>query len=201
MNMKRVLIPLMLVFLVAGCGGEKYLEEKTVLTAATKAMEAFASSMESADSPQVVAQALGTFSGAIENVLPGMKKMSARLDNQCGGACLDMFIEVRAQQGSIWLELDTGNSGPLLLAPRALKQLGLNCGTEGKELGGSAESDGSEASLCEITLDFVGLGPVTVIAKQQEMIYDGVINADTIRKLLLTMDLQTGEVWGAVREP
>ncbi|UCF77820.1 MAG: aspartyl protease family protein [Candidatus Eiseniibacteriota bacterium] len=124
-----------------------------------------------------------------------MKQMSARLDNQCGGSCLDVFIEVRAERGSIWLELDTGNSGHLLLAPHACRQLGL-------ERDENDEKPGEDPSLLgEVVLDFVGLGPIPVVAKEQEMIYDGLINAATIRKLLLTMDLRTGEIWGKVREP
>jgi hypothetical protein len=38
-------------------------------------MESFASSIESADTPLRVAQALGSFSTAIEKVMPAMKKM------------------------------------------------------------------------------------------------------------------------------
>jgi predicted aspartyl protease len=130
----------------------------------------------------------------------GMKPMSARLDNQCGGACLDIFVEVKARTGSIWLEFDTGNSGPLLLAPHALRQLGLSSEADKEESSVSAENESSEAATFETTLDFVGLGPITVTARQQEMIYDGVINADTIRKLLVTMNLETGEMWGTVKE-
>ncbi len=132
---------------------------------------------------------------SLKERIAGMKSLSARLNNQCGGACVDLFVEVRTQRGSIWLGLDTGNSGPVLLAPHACKQLGLDC--EMNEEG----SDDRGASLGEITLDFVGLGPIQVTAKMTDMIYDGLINADTVRKLVLTMDLRTGEVWGTVREP
>ncbi|KPJ61551.1 MAG: hypothetical protein AMJ46_00040 [Latescibacteria bacterium DG_63] len=129
-----------------------------------------------------------------------MKKMSARLNHQCGGSGLDIFIEVRAREGSLWLELDTGNVGSLLLAPHACRQLGVSRETSGEESRASTGPGGSEVPSFEITLDFVGLGPVRVDAKQQEMIYDGVINADTVRRLLLTMDIRTGQVWGKVRE-
>ena len=41
----------------------------------------------------------------------------------------------------------------------------------------------------------------TATAKMTDMIRDGLINADALRKLVLTMDLRTGEVWGMIREP
>jgi len=59
---------------VAGCGGAKYAEEKTLMTTLTKAMEAFTSTMQSAETPDAVAGALGALTGQLEKVMPKMQE-------------------------------------------------------------------------------------------------------------------------------
>lgn len=67
---------LVLLALVAGCGGAKYAEEKTVLTAVTKAMETFTSAIGTVDTPDGLASILGTFSSQLEKFVPQMKSMT-----------------------------------------------------------------------------------------------------------------------------
>jgi hypothetical protein len=64
------------VLLVAGCSGGKYAEEKTVMSAATKAMETLNSSMTSAGTPEEVAKVVNTFTGSLEKVLPKLKELT-----------------------------------------------------------------------------------------------------------------------------
>lgn len=59
---------------VAGCGGAKFAEEKTLMTTVTKAMEAFTAAMNSAETPDAAAGALGVLTGQLEKVLPAMTK-------------------------------------------------------------------------------------------------------------------------------
>jgi polyhydroxyalkanoate synthesis regulator protein len=68
---------LILLAFAAGCGGAKFTEEKTVLTAISSAMETFANSVNSAETPDALAGILGTFSGQLEKFLPQMKKITA----------------------------------------------------------------------------------------------------------------------------
>jgi len=76
MNAKRILVLVLALILVAGCGAGKYAEEKTLLTTVTKAMESFNAAIGSAGVPEDVAKALGSFSGAIEKVLPKMQELT-----------------------------------------------------------------------------------------------------------------------------
>lgn len=59
---------------VAGCGGAKYAEEKTLMTTLTKAMEAFTGAMNSAETPDAVAGALAALTGQLEKVMPKMQE-------------------------------------------------------------------------------------------------------------------------------
>ncbi|MCP4545185.1 MAG: hypothetical protein GY835_01815 [bacterium] len=119
--------------------------------------------------------------------IASMSEMKIRFSRQGGGSTLDILVAAATPNGEIWLELDNSNIGPLLLAPHALVQAGL------KRVADPTMWVG------ETTLDFVGLGPIDVQAEEHEMIYDGLINAATIEKLILTMDLQNGRMWGGKR--
>lgn len=79
--------------------------------------------------------------------------------------------------------LDTGNTNKLLLAPHAQQQLGI-------ELDKSKEKTAKN-----ISLDLIGYGIFEAEAREREMIYDGMLNYDTIAKMLITMDLRTGKSW------
>ncbi|MFC2157066.1 hypothetical protein ACFLT9_04445 [Acidobacteriota bacterium] len=120
-----------------------------------------------------------------------MKPASMRINHQTGGWGLDIFIEVAAQQGSLWLEMDTGNMGEVLLTPHALKQLGLNS----PQLGETAETEDSD--VFETALNLIGFGPIDVEARTTDLIYDGALNAPTIEKLVLTIDLRNKLMWAA----
>lgn len=111
-----------------------------------------------------------------------LRAMEVRPEMQAGGATLDLFVAVDTPKGKIWLELDSGNTGPVHLAPHAMAQLGL-----------------TPAALAhgKIDLDFAGLGRIAVTAAQKDCIYDGLLNADTIAALTLTIDLRSLRMWGA----
>jgi len=78
MLQKRLILVLLAALLImTGCGGGKYAKEETVLNSLTKAMEAFTASINSADTPEAVTQALGLFTGTLEKYLPQMKTLAA----------------------------------------------------------------------------------------------------------------------------
>lgn len=110
-----------------------------------------------------------------------MFPLNARYAHQAGGASLDPFIEVRAETGNLWLELDSGNISRTLLAPHAMEQLGL-------------------ASLEDqmLALDIVGLGPVPLeVRLKEDCIYDGVLSAELFEGHVLTFDAPNGRLWAA----
>jgi hypothetical protein len=115
--------------------------------------------------------------------ISGMKPLSVRLSRQGGGASIDLFVEVEAKTGTIWLELDSGNNGPVLLSKHAVTQLGL---------------DTAQNNL-SVTLNIIGLGPVKNAAVVSDTIYDGLLNAKFLNETVLTMDLSAGKAWAKLR--
>lgn len=113
-------------------------------------------------------------------------RLAIRLARQAGGAGLDLFVAADTPQGRIWLEWDSGNSGPVRLAPHTARQLGWEL---------SAETSSPRQ------LDVVGLGPVAIEALAKEMIYDGLLNNRFVRDFVWTLDLERGELWAKRRAP
>lgn len=77
MNTKRIWVLALALILVAGCGGGKFAEEKTLLSTVTKAMDSFNAAIGSAGAPEDVTKALGSLTGALETVLPKMKEITS----------------------------------------------------------------------------------------------------------------------------
>lgn len=113
-----------------------------------------------------------------------LRPLSVRLSRQGGGAAMDLFLEVASPGGSLWLELDSGNAGPVLLSPHALAQLGVTLSGEGPQ---------------RVALDVGGLGPMPVDAVARELIYDGLLNAKFLESVVLTVDLRSARAWAARR--
>jgi hypothetical protein len=120
-----------------------------------------------------------------------MHELTVRAGRQAGGAGLDLFVAVNLPHGRLWLEFDSGNAGPLRLAPHAIAQLDIEL---------TAENPDAPAP---IELDFDGLGPTPVQAIRSEMIYDGLANARLFQEHVVTFDLRSGKprAWIAKRAP
>lgn len=112
--------------------------------------------------------------------LEGASELRMREAHQAAGASLDVFLAVAAEEGPLWFELDSGNAGPVLLAPHAAEELGLDLST-------------TEPRTVTLTLE--GYGPVTVEALEKDMIYDGLFNAAFLETVTLTLDLLNERAW------
>lgn len=112
--------------------------------------------------------------------LTSMQPLSVRTSRQAGGAALDLFLEIEAVQGSVWLELDSGNNGPVLLSPHALVQLGL---------------PESGPAVRDVPLHVRGLGPISMQVAVKPMIYDGLLNAAFLDSVVLAVDLRSEQAW------
>jgi predicted aspartyl protease len=130
--------------------------------------------------------AFETEAGLPDRVLQ-MTPVRARFGRQAGGAALDLFLEVKAPGGNLWMEVDSGNTGPVLLAPHALQQLGIT------------EADSSRSWQGQCTLDFGGDCALVVEAARKDLIYDGVLNLHTLKTLVMTIDFPGERVWLARR--
>ena len=108
-----------------------------------------------------------------------MKPLRIRAARQSGGAALDVFVAVDSARSTLWLELDSGNAGPVLVSPHAAEQLGL-------KLNG------------ETTAATLRLSPeieYSCIVASKETIYDGVLNATFFQQHIVTLDLRDMRAW------
>ena len=108
-----------------------------------------------------------------------MRRLNVRIATLPSGG-MEVFVQAKANQGTLWLQLDSGNNGPTFLAPHALAQLGI------------AVPPGSQKKL-DLNLTDFGSMPATV--KRRSMIYDGQLGLALMRKLVITLDLENGRAW------
>lgn len=109
------------------------------------------------------------------------RETEARIAHQSGGASVDLFVAIQGKHGKLWFEADSGNVAPVLIAPYALRELGLD----------PIPNNTSRA----VKLDFPGLGPIDVTATSKEMIHDGLLNAQFFLDHVVTIDLAAGRAW------
>jgi hypothetical protein len=77
-------------------------------------------------------------------------------------------MAARGRHGPVWLELDSGNTGPSILAPHAVEELGIAAGGP---------------------IDIEGLGPTPCDWVERDIIYDGNLGAAFLEERVLTLDL------------
>lgn len=113
-----------------------------------------------------------------------MNRLESRIGSQGGGAIIDLFVAANTPKGKIWLEFDTGNFSTLQFAPHAQEMLGINF-----------DAPNRAKMIKPVKLDIVGLGEIEMPGRERDMIYDGMFNYDTISKMIVTINLKTGEMW------
>ena len=119
-----------------------------------------------------------------------MKPLESRIGSQGGGAVIDIFVAANTPKGKIWMEFDTGNFSTLQFAPHAQEMLGINFDAPNR------------AKMSKpVKLDLVGLGTIEGAGRERNMIYDGMLNYDTISKWTVTIDLRTGKMWAKINPP
>lgn len=96
------------------------------------------------------------------------------------GPVLDLFVEVSAAGHSLWFGIDTGNPGPVVVAPAVAQWLSL---------------DPEEPDVQEVQLELVGSRPAPTQAVVRPIIYDGVLGLGFLSGRALTLDLSTGRAW------
>jgi methylmalonyl-CoA mutase cobalamin-binding subunit len=79
--------------------------------------------------------------------------------------------------------LDSGNTAPVLIAPHAWSELGLEAPPAGRSR--------------QCALPITGLGKVACEAMSKDLIYDGLLNAAFCERFAITMDLERGRAWAA----
>ena len=116
-----------------------------------------------------------------------MKPLESRFGSQGAGAVIDIFVAANTPKGKIWMEFDTGNFSTMLFAPHAQEMLGINF-----------DAPNRAKMTKPVKLDVVGLGTIEMPGRERNMIYDGMLNYETISKWTVTIDLRNGRMWAKI---
>jgi hypothetical protein len=106
------------------------------------------------------------------------RAIQVRLGRQVQGAGLDLFVRVGGENPRpIWLEIDSANTGPALLAPHSLALLGLS-------------GDGGKTEL-------VFTEDLSEVAEWEEadIIIDGNLGQSFLNTHALSLDLKNTRAW------
>lgn len=106
------------------------------------------------------------------------RPLKIRVGGQAQGAALDVFVAARGATGrDVWLEVDSGNTGPAIIARHAQPLLGLT--------GDSGE--------VELRLSPSGVNPSEWVAK--DVIIDGSLGQSFLNGRALLLDLRVPAAW------
>lgn len=117
---------------------------------------------------------------AAERQLPGAE-LQARLSREMQGRTLSVSVAMPTPEGPVWMELDSGNGGTVLVSKPFARLFGL-------------DPDKDKPQKVDFTLPN-GLRVATDMAFTPDMIIDGNIGMPFLKDVVLTMDLRAGRVW------
>ena len=106
-----------------------------------------------------------------------------RLHRQAGGASLTVMARVPSAAGDLWMQLDAGSDGPLLIPPSSATALGL---------------DPAQArQVSTLTLAGAAGGEVShpVQLRVRDMIIDGNVGIPVLKDWVMTFDLASNRLW------
>jgi hypothetical protein len=121
----------------------------------------------------VTVETAATLAARIE----GMRPLTIRVATGPTGAETTVYVGARMGGQRVWLLLDSGNGGPVLVAPHV------------------AQGAGHREGDAEAAIEFDGLGPRRLPVATRPMIYDGVLNAAFMRDWIVTLDLGSHRAW------
>jgi hypothetical protein len=107
-------------------------------------------------------------------------EVPARLSREVQGAALAVSVGVPTKQGKVWMELDSGNGGTILVSKPYAALFGL------------VEKQGPQPVAFELAK---GLRVESPDAFAPDMVIDGNIGMPFLKNVVLTMDLESGRVW------
>lgn len=113
------------------------------------------------------------------------KPIPIRLVREVQGAALTVNVGIPTSQGTLWMELDTGNTGPTMVARHAAALVGLK---PDQEIGQTVSMTIVPGAIVQ--------GPAHV----RDLIMDGNIGLDFLRRWDLTLDLARARAWIAPGE-
>lgn len=136
-----------------------------------------------ADRPFTLDLATGVLTLETDDSLKGRAKSARpgelRAVKGPGGDEITLLVAVEASPGPLWFLLDSANLGDVLLSKSAAAALGAAAGND----------------PAPVSLLLKGVPPVEVTARLADIIYDGALNEDVMRRFKITIDLRREQIW------
>ena len=117
---------------------------------------------------------------SLQQRIIGARAAPLRLVRDAEGVALSADVAITTPEGRAWMELDTGNRGPIAVGAHLAGLLGLNPNDKGKQ---------------PVTLKIPGGVTVQGPSRLGNFIMDGNIGAQILNGWDLTLDLQQGRAW------
>lgn len=111
----------------------------------------------------------------------GMLPLPVRISREVGGLALAVLAGVPTAKGQLWMELDSGNGGTVLVSKPVAGLVGMDGAQDGKQ-----------------AADFTVVGDVratTADAFAPDMTIDGNLGMPFLRNWIVTLDLAQGKAW------
>ena len=113
--------------------------------------------------------------------IASMHALPVRLKRELDGAALAAVVGVPSRQGSLWMELDSGNGGTILVSKPVAALVGLDSSVAGRQRADFALTDGVRVTSAD--------------AFTPDLIMDGNLGMPFLRQWIVTLDLGSGRAW------
>ena len=110
-----------------------------------------------------------------------MRPLPIRLKRESEGLALAVMAGVPTRSGWLWLELDSGNGGTVLVSKPVAALVGLDSSVAGRQVADFAVTEGVRVHTSD--------------AFTPDMIMDGNLGMPFLRHWVVTLDLQSGMGW------
>ena len=111
----------------------------------------------------------------------GMTPLPIRTNREASGSTISVLAGVPSERGTLWMELDSGNGGTILVSKPVASLVGLDSAVAGKQRADFAVAPGVRV------LSEDGYTP--------DMTMDGNLGMPFLRHWLVTLDLRNGRAW------
>lgn len=126
---------------------------------------------------QLIVESPGSLAERVRDMTP----LDVRLQREIGGRALSVFVAVPTERGALWMELDSGNGGTLLVSKPNAALLGLDSTVAGPQ---HARIEVAPGVVAESDHAFT-----------PDMIVDGNLGMPFLAGRTLTLDLAGGKAW------
>lgn len=112
--------------------------------------------------------------------IKGAQEVPVRFARDAGGLALTPFVPVETPKGAVWMELDSGSNGAVVVAQHNAALLGLNPDSKERQ---------------PVTLSIQGGPKVETQGLVMDLILDGNIGVPLLKDWLVTLDLANTRAW------